>query len=168
MDMNASIDLPEKIQATYHDAKLSLRGPQGELHRSLPPEVSLQVNGNKIILESSNKAFLNTYIAHIKNMLHGVEKGYVIKLKSIFAHFPMTIEIKGQDILIKNFLGEKQPRKARLFSLTKLEVKGNEVFLKSPDKETLGLTLASLRKATRISNKDPRIFQDGFYIIEGA
>ena len=68
--------------------------------------------------------------------------------------------------MIKNFLGEKQPRKTRIVGNTKLEVKGQEVTVSGCDKDAIGATIANLRTATKIKDKDPRVFQDGLYVIE--
>lgn len=164
--MTVEVEIPNGVQTQVQGSVLIVRGPQGELRRSLPDGVSLQQSGTRLVLDGSNIALLHTSLAHARNMLRGVQTGYYLKLKTIYAHFPITVEVKGTEILIKNFLGEKQVRRARLFPPTKLEAKGVEVVLKGPDKEALGLTFASMRTATRIAKKDPRVFQDGFYVIE--
>ncbi|HLC68391.1 MAG TPA: 50S ribosomal protein L6 [Candidatus Bilamarchaeaceae archaeon] len=160
------MELPEKVDAVYADAKLTVKGPQGELSRPIPASLNVQVDGRKLRVDGKDDAMLNTYRAHIRNMLKGVQEGYETRLKIVYAHFPITVEVKGTGIVIKNFLGEKQARIARLFPPTKLEAKGTQVILKGPDKEAMGLTLASLRRAVRIRQKDPRVFQDGFYVAE--
>jgi large subunit ribosomal protein L6 len=68
--------------------------------------------------------------------------------------------------MIKNFLGEKQPRKAKIVGQTKVEAKGQEMTVSGLSKEEVGQTIANLKSATRIRNRDSRVFQDGFYIIE--
>jgi large subunit ribosomal protein L6 len=160
------LELPSDVKVDYADARLSVQGTRGTLSRVIPSDIVMKVDGATLHLESKNTALLHTYRSHIRNMLKGVREGYETKLKAIYAHFPITVEAKGTDIIIKNFLGEKQPRRARLFPPTTLQAKGNEVVLKGPDKEALGLTIASIRRATYIRHKDPRVFQDGFYIIE--
>lgn len=164
--MESIIELPNGIQANLQGDTLSIKGPQGELKRRLHPSVSVHSEGKQITFESPSKAMLNTFVAHARNMVRGAEKGYVIRMKIVYAHFPVTVETKGTQIIIKNFLGEKLPRYAKLFGPTKIEAKGQEASLKGPDKEAIGLTFASLRRATRIGNKDPRVFQDGFYVVE--
>lgn len=164
--MESIVELPEGIQATFENAVLTVRGPQGELQRRFSADITAKADAKKIILEGKNNALLGTFTSHVRNMIHGAQKGYQLKAKMLYAHFPISLEAKGGEIIIKNFLGEKQPRTARLFPPTKLEVKGQDVTLKGPDKEALGLTFASLQRAARISKKDPRVFQDGFYLIE--
>jgi len=94
-----------------------------------------------------------------------VTKGYKRNFKILHAHFPASIEVKGTEILIKNFLGEKFPRKTRLIGPTKMEVKGQNVTLSGPDKESIGQTITNLRNALKIKKKDARTFQDGIYEV---
>ena len=44
-------------------------------------------------------------------MIKGVTKGFQYKLRSVYAHFPInaSIENKGKQITVRNFLGEKSP-----------------------------------------------------------
>ena len=111
-------------------------------------------------------ALANTVKAHVRNMAEGVVNGYTRKLKILYSHFPISVELKGWEMLIKNFLGEEQPRKSRIIGQTKVEVKGQEVMVTGISKEDVGQTIANIRSATRIRNRDSRVFQDGFYIVE--
>ncbi len=112
------------------------------------------------------KALLGTYGAHIRNMIVGVTKGYEYKMKIVFAHFPIKASVKGDTFMIENFLGEKHPRKARILGITKVNVKGDLVDLTGPDVEAVGQTAANIERATKIKGFDPRVFQDGIYIIQ--
>ncbi|HOV66806.1 MAG TPA: 50S ribosomal protein L6, partial [Methanoregulaceae archaeon] len=42
------------------------------------------------------------------------------------------------------------------------------VTLSGIDKEKVGNSAANIEHATRIRNRDPRVFQDGIYIVERA
>jgi large subunit ribosomal protein L6 len=100
-------------------------------------------------------------------MANGVISGYSHKLKILFSHFPISVEVKGKEMLIKNFLGEKQPRKAKIIGAqTKVEAKGQEVSISGISKEEVGQTVANIKSATRIRNRDSRVFQDGFYLVD--
>ena len=99
-------------------------------------------------------------------MANGVVGGYSAKLKMLYSHFPISVEIKGKEILIKNFLGEKQPRRAKIMGQTKVESKGQEMSITGISKEEVGQTIANIKSATRIRKRDSRVFQDGFYVIE--
>ncbi|MGB9577463.1 MAG: 50S ribosomal protein L6, partial [Candidatus Norongarragalinales archaeon] len=98
-----------------------------------------------------------------RNMIKGCTEEYSKKLQVVYAHFPITIEVKGSQVNIKNFLGEKVPRTAKIVGDTKVSVAGQEITVSGHDKEAVGQTASNLVRATRIAKKDVRIFQDGIY-----
>ncbi len=157
------IELPEGVTAQVEGSKVTVKGPKGEMQREFSRKAVLKLDGNKLDV-SAGKALRGTVESIIKNMVTGVTEGYTRKLKVLYAHFPVTIEVKGKEIIIKNFLGEKQPRKTSLIGDTKLEVKGQNVTVSGPDKEAVGQTIANLKSSMRIKDKDGRIFQDGIYM----
>ena len=57
---------------------------------------------------------------------------------------------------------------ADIVGKTKVTVKGNEVVLHGIDLEAVGQSAANIERACHIRNFDPRVFQDGIYIIEKA
>jgi large subunit ribosomal protein L6 len=99
-------------------------------------------------------------------MILGVQEKFEYELKAVFSHFPMTIESKGNDILIKNFLGEKTPRKTQIPKGVEIEIDGNLIKIRSTDKELVGRAAAKLEAATNIRNRDKRIFQDGIFMTK--
>ena len=98
-------------------------------------------------------------------MIRGVNEGFTYELKICSGHFPMTVKKEGEEVVISNFLGEKIPRKSKIIQGVDLEVKGDMIIVKSPDREKAGQTAANLEKATFIKKRDRRIFQDGCYIV---
>ncbi len=162
------MEIPESVNVHIENNVLKVKGPHGEVQRTLSPFVTVNVNGRDIVVDGRGKAIINTTKAHLRNMLKGAKEGFRIKMKLIFAHFPITIEIKGKDVTIKNFLGEKQARKTTVIGNTKIEVKAKEqeVTFSGPDKEAIGATIANMRSAMRIKEKDGRVFQDGIYFTE--
>ena len=91
-------------------------------------------------------------------------QGFEFKMKSVHAHFPITVEVKGQAININNIIGESASRGiAKIAGATKVEVKGQNVRLYGPSLDDVSQTAANIRKACRMRNKDTRVFQDGLY-----
>ena len=86
----------------------------------------------------------------------------------VYSHFPMKIAVKGDKFIIENFLGEKAPRSAMILAGAKVTIKGNEVFVTGSDLEKVSQTAANIERATKIRGFDPRVFQDGIYIVEKA
>lgn len=160
------MEIPQGVNVRVDGATVIVKGPQGEVKRAFPKGTAVKVNGNAVEVTTKGKALQGTTEAIIGNMFEGASKGYARNLKLIYAHFPISIEVKGSDVTIKNFLGEKQPRKTVLIGSTKVQAKGQLVTISGPDKEAVGQTLANIRNAMRIRDKDGRVFQDGIYAEE--
>jgi large subunit ribosomal protein L6 len=109
---------------------------------------------------------VGTIIAHIRNMVKGVTEGYTYRMRVVYSHFPITVKVEGDKVLIQNFLGESVPRVAKIVGDTKIEVKGQDIILTGCDKEAVGQTCGNIEQACRISKYDRRVFQDGIYIVE--
>ena len=105
--------IPDKVNVSVGGNKMKVSGPQGSIERAFSPLVKVTSSSGEVNVEGNSKALVNTTIAHLQNMFTGVTIGFQRKLKIIYAHFPITIEVKGKDVTIKNFLGEKQARKSR-------------------------------------------------------
>ncbi len=160
------MEIPQGINVKVDGHSVTVKGPQGEVRKAFPKGVSVKVSGNAVEVEAADKAVRGTLESIIRSMVVGASKGYSKSLKLLYAHFPITIEVKGQDIAIKNFLGEKMPRKTVLVGNTKVLAKGQAVTVSGPDKEAVGQTIANLKQAMRIRDKDGRVFQDGIYDVE--
>jgi|SRR3989344_5447742 len=170
-ELKTAVSIPAGIDVSIEGQKILVRGPKGYLEKSLPPK--LKAEKQKAVLElvaknatKKEKKLLNTFTAHIKNIIKGINEGYVYKLKICSGHFPMHVSIEKDRFIIKNFLGEKVPRKAKIFSDVQLEIKNDIVIVSGANKESVGQTAANIEKATRIVNRDLRVFQDGIYIIK--
>jgi large subunit ribosomal protein L6 len=98
-------------------------------------------------------------------MMTGVMHEFEYRMKIIYSHFPIKVSIKEDKVVIENFLGEREPRFADIAPGVKVEAKGDTVTLRGIDIEALGMTAARIEYATKIKAKDPRVFQDGIYII---
>ena len=161
------MDIPQGLNVRIEGHRITVKGPAGEVHKGFPKGVQVKADGAKIEVVSSDRAVKGTIEAIISAMFLGASKGYSRSLKLLYAHFPITVEVKGSDITIKNFLGEKQPRKTFLVGSTKVQTKGQMVTISGPDKEAVGQTIANMRTAMKIKDKDGRVFQDGLYDVEG-
>ncbi len=159
------MQIPEGVTFNVSGQEMKAKGPAGEVDKKFPDKVQVKVNGKDVEIICAEKPLRNTFEAHVRNMLKGAKDGYKFKMKVIFAHFPITAEVKGADITIKNLGGEKVPRRTKVIGKTKVEVKGTEIYISGPDKDAVGQTVANIRNATKIRNKDHRIFQDGYYVV---
>lgn len=165
------VELPEGVKAEIKEGNVIIEGPKGKLERRLyHPKILIEKIDNKIVLKCEfarrkEKALVGTFAAHISNMIKGVTEGFVYKMKIVYSHFPMKVSVKGNEIIIENFLGEKHPRKAKIYGNVKVSVKGDEVTVEGINREEVGQTAANIEFATKVKDRDIRVFQDGIYIV---
>ena len=166
------IEIPEKVDASVKDSILVISGQKGSVERNLRnKKVSVKVDGSKIVLEAERntkreKKLLGTFSAHIKNMIQGVIAGHVYRMKICSGHFPMNVSVSNKELLVKNFLGEKVPRRVKVPDGVSIKIEGSEITIESPDKEKAGGTASAIEEGTKRKGFDKRIFQDGIFITE--
>ncbi len=169
-----TITLPEGVTAEIKGKEVTIKGPKGELTRTILArkiDVKNENGGITLIAENATqkeKKLLYTYRAHIRNMITGVTEGYTYKLKICSGHFPMSVAMKGNTLEVKNFIGEKVPRTLTIKEGVQVKINGDIIEVESINKELAGQTAGDIEKLTRRPGFDRRIFQDGIYIIEKA
>ena len=171
-DIREEVEIPEGVEVEIVGAVLKVKGPKGENERKfLYPKIEMKKEGNKVVIVSKKptkreKKMSLTFRAHIRNMLRGVGEGFVYKVKICSSHFPMSVSVADGTVVIKNFFGEKAPRKARVTEGINVKAEGDILVVEGVDKEKTGQMAARIEQATRITNRCRRVFQDGCYIIE--
>jgi len=165
--------LPEKVSAKMAGNVLTVKGPLGEVSRDFSKvPIGVKVTGKEVEFTTfgsrrSDHAVLNTCESHVNNMIKGVTQGFKYKLKVAYAHFPITIKVKGPEVHIENFYGERFPRIAKIIGpQTKVTPEGDDVIVVGPSIEEVSQTAANIESATKVKEKDVRIFLDGVYIYE--
>ncbi|MFA5930972.1 MAG: 50S ribosomal protein L6 [archaeon] len=167
-----TLKFAEQVHVELKDNTVTMKGPKGVLKREFKTHrVILTQKGNQIILEGSPKnkqtdKLVETIVSHLGNMAEGLMYGYKYQLRVIYSHFPMAISVEKGNVSIKNFLGEKFPRKSAIRGDTKVEVKGQEITITGNNKEDVGQTASNLELKTKVKGKDIRRYQDGIYVIE--
>ena len=168
------IEIPEGVEIKIENGTINVKGPEGENKRIFDlRKIALEKKENKIIMGSKKatkkeKKMINTMTAHIKNMIKGTKEKFEYKLKIVFSHFPITVEVQGDKAIIKNFLGEKVPREVKVPKDAEIKVDKDIITVTSINKEIAGQAAANLESATKIKMRDRRIFQDGIYITNKA
>lgn len=166
-------EIPEGVTLTVKEGEINTKGKLGEASRTLRDNyvrVSMKGKTLKIHVSKDNKrsrGIVGTWASEINNICEGVSKGFEYEMKIDYTHFPMRVSVKGNSVVIENFLGERSPRIAEIHGVTKVSVKGDRVFLNGIDKRDLGETAANIERATKIKGFDLRVFQDGIYILKG-
>lgn len=131
----------------------------------------LKISEGSIIIEcekptKNHKKLIKTSAAHVRNMICGLNEKYVYKMQICTVHFPMSVSIKGQAFIVKNFLGEIKERVTKILPGVEVKIDKEIITVEGHDKEKVGQTAANIENITRIRNRDRRIFQDGIFITE--
>jgi large subunit ribosomal protein L6 len=172
METKRTIGIPEGVNINIDKLNISISGPKGQLQRELwYPGITIKRDDSEVVVMTDvprreQLAMLGTLESHLKNMIAGVTSGYEYTMKVVYSHFPIQLKTEGQQIIIGNFLGEKRARKANIQGNTKVMIKGDQVIISGINKEDVGQTAANIRQATKIKRFDPRVFQDGVYLVE--
>lgn len=174
--MEEKIILPEGFSAEIKEEDnkiiLKIKGNGKENAKTFVlHNVFIDSKGNEITISAkkssrNEKKISGSTIAHIKKMINGIMEDFVYKMEICNVHFPMNVKVEGQDLVIKNFLGEKVPRIAHIKASVNVDIKGNLIFVSSHDKDAAGETVSNIELATKIKNRDRRVFQDGIFLIE--
>ncbi len=173
-EAKARVKIPDGVTVTVKGRNVKVKGPKGELARSFGnPKVELTVEDMVLHVRCDlprriEKSLVGTYASHVQNMVDGVTKGYEYKLKTVFAHFPIKTQVKGDSFIVENFLGERSARKATILPGVKVASKAEFTTVTGVDLEKVSQTAANIERATKVRRRDIRVFQDGIYIIQKA
>ena len=169
-----TIEIPEGVSVSLSQDVFTAKGPKGTVERTFwYPGIKIEVREGQVVVDAESsrkeqKAMVGTFASHLKNLIIGVSEGFECKMNIVYAHFPMQVKVEGKTLVIGNFLGEKKPRIAKILGETKVKVSGNEIVVSGINKEDVGQTAANIEQKTKIKRFDPRIFQDGIYIVQKA
>ncbi len=168
------LKIPEDVEVSLKERQISVKGPKGEVKRdfSHARRLIIRKEGEKIIVQANfprktTKALVGTISSHIANMIHGVTRGFTYKLKIVSSHFPIFVDVKGDTVVIQNYLGEKAARYAKIVGNTQVMVKDDDIIVEGSDIEKVAQTAANIQEIPRLRGKrrkDTRVFLDGIYI----
>jgi large subunit ribosomal protein L6 len=166
------VSVIEGVEVSLDGDLVTIKGPKGELKRSFSHHnIKIKQKDGKIIVSSETerakiRAIMGTWKAHIMNMVHGVKNGHECSLKMVYSHFPIKLETNDGKLVIKNFLGERSPRTAKILDGVEIKIEGDTLTVTGADKENVGQTAANIEQATKVKGHDRRVFQDGIYITQ--
>ncbi|ODQ82643.1 hypothetical protein BABINDRAFT_5579 [Babjeviella inositovora NRRL Y-12698] len=174
------LDIPEGVTVEINARKIKVTGPRGVLNKNLNhinvTFAKLSNRAIKITVHDGDRkhvAALRTVKSLISNLITGVTKGYKYKMRYVYAHFPINvnvIEIDGEKFVeIRNFLGEKRVRNVKIAEGVEVENSANqkdELVLTGNSLEAVSQVAADVQQICRVRNKDIRKFLDGIYVSE--
>src|SRR5947208_13672377 len=170
--LERTVSIPHHVSVQVKGRTVKVKGPLGSLEEDLSHlTVSIDVDDNKVRLETTwprkrEIGMLGTAAAHVRNMLKGVTQGYRYELRTVNAHFPVTVKVdeKAKVLKIENFTGEKTPRYAKIVEGVKVDVNGEDISVQGIDLKSVSQTAANIQDSTKIKKKDLRVFLDGIYV----
>ncbi len=164
--------IPEGVKVTQNKHMIAFEGPLGKTFKSFRKiPINIEIKEGKMILKTKSFRKRDYSILHasrsvIRNICEGLIDGYTIKMKIVFAHFPITVKVEGKKILIENFQGERAPRITKIVGNTKVIPKGEDVILTGEVWTDITQTAANIELKTKVKNKDHRVFLDGVYVYD--
>ncbi|WVN88079.1 uncharacterized protein L203_103278 [Cryptococcus depauperatus CBS 7841] len=172
--------VPEGVTATVQARTVTIEGPRGKLtknvgHIQMDIQLIKSTKSSKIVFTvwhgaRKHVACLRTVKSLVQNMIIGVTKGFLYKMRLVYAHFPINaIPVDdGSSLQIRNFLGEKFVRNCEMLEGVKISLSDvkDELILQGNDIEQVSQSAASITDKCRVKNKDIRKFLDGVYISE--
>ena len=166
--------IPEGVQLDIQGRTIKATGPKGTLQEDfahLPVQFALEGQTLRVYSTWARKrevALVGTALAHARNMIRGVTSGFTFKLKIVYAHFPVTVKVneKEKKLTIDNFTGEKTARVVKIVGSAKVKLASDEIHVQGINLNDVSQTAANIQYATKIPDKDQRVFLDGIYIFE--
>ncbi len=172
-EISRTIQVPDSVEVKIERKKVTVKGEKGVLTRDFSyVPISLEAEDDKTVRiwaewpRKKEASLVGTINSHIQNMITGVEKGFLYKLKIVFSHFPISVKVQDKVVLIENFTGERRARKAKIIGDVKVKVESEDVTVEGINLEDVSQTAANIEQATKVKNKDPRVFLDGLYVYE--
>lgn len=172
-NLHEEIEIPEGINAVVENNEIIMKKNSNELRKKLNVLIDVKIEGSKVILEAKKaskreKKIFGSIRAHLNNMIKGLSEKFKYKLQAVSVHFPMNLSVDKEknELVVKNFLGEKTDRKIKLIPNVDVKVNRDIIEIESEDIEKAGQCAANIEKGARVKNKDRRVYQDGIYIIE--
>ena len=136
-----------------------------------PPSLSQLLRVEMAFGKRKQLAAIRTVCSHVTNLVKGVTKGFEYKMRLVYAHFPININIEGggKVIEIRNFLGEKRVRIVKMLDGVKVERSASvkdELVVSGSDVELVSRSAALINMVCHVRKKDIRKFLDGVYLSE--
>jgi len=177
-----TLEVPENVKVSIKSRLVTVEGPRGKLVKDLshlavnfsvlkPGVIGIEIHhGNR-----KNVATLRTVRTLINNLIIGVTKGFKYKMRYVYAHFPINVNVDKNaetgnwEVEIRNFIGEKIVRRVVMAPGVEVEISKNqkdELVLFGNSLEGVSQSAADIQQICKVRNKDIRKFLDGLYVSE--
>jgi large subunit ribosomal protein L6 len=143
-----AITIPENVELSYSDSKITVKGPKGMLQRDIFFEGEVKKEGNNILVinngtDNRSKAFHGLVRALIYNMVVGVSEGYKKTLKITGVGYKALL--KGKTLQLN--LGFSHPIEYAVPEGITVEVQeGTTIAISGIDKQLVGQVATDIRR----------------------
>jgi large subunit ribosomal protein L6 len=141
------IEIPDKVTITIEGQKVSVKGSKGTLSRELPPEVSVEKEGNILTVKRRDES-RNARQRHglsrtlVANMVQGVSQGFQKRL--LIQGVGYRAQVQGRNLILN--VGYSKPVEIVPPEGIQLDVEANtNVIVSGIDKEVVGNQAARIR-----------------------
>lgn len=142
------ITVPSGVTVNIDGSTVTVKGPKGELTRTFQPMITIQQDGDELIVTRPDdsreaKSFHGLTRTLLANMVEGVEKGFSKKLQLVGVGYRAAL--KGKDLEMQ--LGYSHPVLVEAPENITFEVPtATEIVVSGPSKEAVGQVAANIRK----------------------
>lgn len=162
--VSETVKIPEGVKVSIEEAPLGYRvivkGPMGTVSkefRNVP--IIMRLNGDEVVIEGymldrKGKAMVYTIASAVNNMIIGVTRGWRYKLKIVYAHFPISVKVQGDTLVIENFLGRKSKIALKIPQGVKVQATKDDVIVEGIDKELVSQFAANIEEATTLRGEE--------------
>ncbi|GEN46921.1 50S ribosomal protein L6 [Alkalibacillus haloalkaliphilus] len=141
------VEIPNDVEVNVDGTLVSVKGPKGELSRSIHEDMKVNIDGNVLTVErpSENKKHRSvhgTTRSNIANMIEGVSKGFEKALEIQGVGY--RAQLQGQKLVVN--AGYSHPVEIEPVEGIDIECPSNtRILVKGIDKELVGAVAANIR-----------------------
>lgn len=139
------IPLPEKVEVTIENGRITLRGPKGELTHAIHPTIEVGQQGAELVVRRKkargDSALWGLSRALIFNMAKGVTDGFQKRLEVEGVGYRAQVE--GDTLVLS--LGFSHPVEYAIPKGIRVTVGGNAIEISGIDKALVGQVAADIR-----------------------
>ncbi len=143
----APIEVPSKVDVTIDGNTITIKGPLGQMTRTLRPEVEVIREGNLLLVQRKSEDRISRALhglsrTLVANMVQGVDKGFSKNLEMVGVGY--RAQVQGKKLVMQ--LGFSHPIEVDPPAGIEISVEANtKITVKGYDKQLVGDVAADIR-----------------------